>query len=186
MSRITRVALAATAGLAALAGTVTAVQADDTTTAKAAAPEVAVVQLQAAHSGQCLTIEKASLRNGAGAVQSTCADGADNQLFEMAPTGDGTLEVRPAHSGKCLEVENSATNGGSTIQQWWCSGGGNMRWRPFLVDVAKDLYELRPAHTTAPRCLDIKNGATTDGANAQLYYCNGSAAQQWQIKPAKV
>ncbi|MEV6550946.1 RICIN domain-containing protein [Streptomyces sp. NPDC051597] len=184
MSRIIRAALAATAGLAALAGTATAVHADDTTTNNAA-PEVATVQLQAAHSGKCLTIDKASLRNGANAVQSTCADGADNQLFEMAPVGDGTLELRPAHSGKCLEVENSGTAGGSNIQQWWCSGGANMRWRPFLVDVAKDLYELRPAHATAARCLDIKSGAATDGANAQLWYCNGSAAQQWQIKPVK-
>ncbi|WP_371656697.1 MULTISPECIES: RICIN domain-containing protein [unclassified Streptomyces] len=184
MSRIIRGALAATAGLAALAGTVTAVHAADTTTTTTAA-EAATVQLQAAHSGQCLTIGKGSLRNGANAVQSTCADGVDSQLFEMAPTGDGTLELRPKHSGKCLEVENSGTEGGSNIQQWWCSGGTNMRWRPFLVDVAKDLYELRPAHTTAARCLDIKSGAVTEGANTQLWYCNGSAAQQWQIKPVK-
>ncbi|WP_406340272.1 RICIN domain-containing protein [Streptomyces sp. NBC_00648] len=183
MSRIIRGALAVTAGLAALAGTVTAVHAADTTTTTAA--EAATVQLQAAHSGQCLTIAKGSLRNGANAVQSTCADGVDSQLFELAPTGDGTLELRPKHSGKCLEVENSGTEGGANIQQWWCSGGTNMRWRPFLVDVAKDLYELRPAHTTAARCLDIKSGAVTEGANAQLWYCNGSAAQQWQIKPVK-
>ncbi|WP_329395261.1 RICIN domain-containing protein [Streptomyces melanogenes] len=185
MSRIIRGALAATAGLAALAGTVTAVHAADTTTNSAAA-EVATVQLRATHSGQCLTIDKGSLRNGANAVQTPCADGLDSQLFEMAPTGDGTLELRPKHSGKCLEVENSGTEGGSNVQQWWCNGGGQMRWRPYLVDVVKDLYELRPAHTTAPRCLDIKGGGATEGANAQLWYCNGSAAQQWQIKPVKV
>ncbi|MBD0742218.1 RICIN domain-containing protein [Streptomyces sp. CBMA152] len=182
MSRIIRVSLALTAGAAALAGSLTAAQADENTAAPAAG--TATVQLQAAHSGQCLTIEKGSLRNGANAVQTKCADGVDSQLFDMVPTGDGTLELRPKHSGKCLEVENSGTTGGANVQQWWCTGGAQMHWRPILVDITKDLYELRPAHAPA-RCLEIKSSSLNEGANAQLWYCNGTTAQQWQIKPVK-
>ncbi|MGD3105161.1 RICIN domain-containing protein [Streptomyces sp. YGL11-2] len=182
MSRITRVALAIGAGVAALAGSVTTAHADESEP-RPTAGRTAVVQLQAAHSGQCLTIDNGSFRNGANAVQSQCADGADSQLFELVPTGSATFEVRVKHSGKCLEVENSGTQAGANVQQWWCSGGDQMRWRLVMVDVAKELYELRPLHADL-RCLDIKDASLKEGANAQSWYCNGTAAQRWQLKPA--
>lgn len=31
------------------------------------------------------------------------------------------------------------------------------------------------------KCLDVENGYTTDGTPLQLYTCNGTAAQQWQM-----
>ncbi|WP_274913542.1 RICIN domain-containing protein [Streptomyces sp. WZ-12] len=181
MSRITRAALAIGAGVAALAGSVTTAHADTDT--PRAAVQTSVVQLQAAHSGKCLTIADGSFRNGANAVQSTCTDGADSQLFELVPTGSATFEVRAKHSGKCLEVENSGTQAGANVQQWWCVDGSQMRWRLVMVDVTKELYELRPMHTDL-RCLDIKDSSLKDGANAQSWYCNSTAAQRWQLKPA--
>ncbi|MFJ4922584.1 ricin-type beta-trefoil lectin domain protein [Streptomyces sp. NPDC088725] len=33
------------------------------------------------------------------------------------------------------------------------------------------------------KCLDIAGGSTANGAAAQVYTCNGSAAQQWSVKP---
>ncbi|PNE42081.1 RICIN domain-containing protein [Streptomyces noursei] len=185
MSRITRVALAIGAGVAALAGSITTAHADGAEPRAAAAVSPTVVQLKAAHSGQCLTIADGSFRNGANAVQSKCTDGADGQLFELVSTGSATFEVRAKHSGKCLEVENSGTQAGANVQQWWCVDGSQMRWRLVMVDVAKELYELRPMHTDL-RCLDIKSASLKEGANAQSWYCNGSDAQRWQLKPAKI
>ncbi|MEU7134141.1 RICIN domain-containing protein [Streptomyces sp. NPDC046261] len=178
MSRIIRATLAIGASVAALAGSVTTAHADEST------PQAAAVQLQAEHSGQCLTIANGSLRNGANAVQSKCVDGADNQLFEPASAGSATFELQAKHSGKCLEVEDAATKAGTNAQQWWCLGKPQQRWKLVMVDVAKELYEIRPTHTPE-RCLDISGASAKDGANAQQWYCNGTTAQRWRLQPAK-
>ncbi|MFI9238026.1 RICIN domain-containing protein [Streptomyces sp. NPDC053079] len=178
MSRIIRATLAVGASVAALAGSVTTAHADEST------PGTTAVQLQVEHSGQCLTIANGSLRNGAGAVQSKCADDADNQLFELASAGSATFQLQAKHSGKCLEVENAGTKAGSNAQQWWCVGQPQQRWKLVMVDVAKELYEIRPTHTPE-RCLDISDSSAKDGATAQQWYCNGTTAQRWRILPAK-
>lgn len=200
MSRIVRSALAVAAGVAALTGGVSVAVADEARTAstptatvapadaRAAATAVAVapgVQLRAAHSDQCLTIPGASLRNGVNTVQSACADDAVNQRVDLVPTGAGTFELRFGHSGKCLDVEGAGTKTGTAVQQWWCVGADNQRWRLVMVDIAKELYELRPAHTPVGtnRCLDIESASKTDGATARLWACNGTLAQQWRIHP---
>ncbi|MEU9981477.1 RICIN domain-containing protein [Streptomyces sp. NPDC050856] len=180
MSRTIRAALTIAASVAAISGGTTAAHAAGAgPSAATAAPSVA--QLQAAHSGQCLTIPKASLRNGVNAVQSKCVDGEDSQLFDLVPAGGATFEVRPRHSGKCLDVTSSATTPGAEVQQWWCVGGPQQRWQVILVDVPKKLYELRPTHTK-DRCLDIKSASLTDGAAAQQYTCNSTPAQRWRLQ----
>ncbi|MGW6970360.1 RICIN domain-containing protein [Streptomyces sp. NPDC054952] len=192
MSRIVRSVLAVGASLAALAGGVTAAVADEQPAALAAVPAVAAeatapsaVQLKVEHSGQCLTIPTVSMRNGAKAIQSACADGADNQRFDLVPTGAGTFELRAVHSGKCLEAENSGTSAGTLVQQWWCVEAPQQRWSLAMVDIAKELYELRPAHTppNVNRCLDIAASGKEDGASAQLSACNGKASQKWRLQP---
>ncbi|MCC3776840.1 RICIN domain-containing protein [Streptomyces sp. UNOB3_S3] len=181
MSRITRATLAIGASVAALAGGAGTASADGTA-ARAAAPTA--VQLQVEHSGKCLTIDKGSLRNGAEATQAKCADGLDNQLFDVVPTGNATFELRPKHSGKCLEVENSGTDIRANVQQWWCAQLPHQQWRMVMVDVAKESYELRPAHALN-RCLDVQGGNLDDGANIMLWYCNSTAGQRWKLLPAK-
>ncbi|MEU2157297.1 RICIN domain-containing protein [Streptomyces sp. NPDC019396] len=189
MSRITRSVLALGASFAALAGGVTVAVADEPSTPPAPSVAAAVppsaVRLKAEHSGQCLTITKASLRNGADAVQSVCADDAANQQFDMVATGAGSFELRAKHSGKCLEVQSSGTKTGSVVQQYWCGQGSHQTWRLVMVDIAKELYELRPGHVTQTvnRCLDIASASKDDGARSQLWACNGTAAQKWRIQP---
>ncbi|MFF4606043.1 RICIN domain-containing protein [Streptomyces sp. NPDC001339] len=178
-----RAMLATAASAAALFGTTTAAHADQVTP-RAADAAPSVVKLQAAHSGQCLTIADGSFRNEANAVQSKCADGLDNQLFELVPTDSATFEIRAKHSGKCLEVADRDTKAGANVQQWWCVGDApQQRWRLSTVDVIEDLYELRPAHAL-DRCLDISGGSDKDGANAQQWSCNGTTAQRWRLLPA--
>ena len=46
-----------------------------------------------------------------------------------------------------------------------------------------------PAGGTGPikglggKCLDVRNAATADGTQIQIYTCNGSAAQTWAVTP---
>lgn len=186
MSRIIRSVLAIGASAAVLAAGVTvAVAADEPSAPTAAVAAPSAVQLKAEHSGKCLSIGNASLRNGTNASQSTCADDAENQKFDMVPTGAGTFELKFKHSGKCLEVESSGTKTGTVVQQWWCVGTQNQRWRLVMADIANELYELHPAHTPANlnRCLDVTSASTADGAGVQLWACNGTSAQKWRIQP---
>ncbi|WP_053731059.1 RICIN domain-containing protein [Streptomyces sp. WM6378] len=182
MSRTLRAAMALGISVSALSGGAATAYADEAPRAAAASP--AAVQLQVEHSGQCLTILDASLRNGANAAQSKCDDSLPNQLFHLEPTGSASFEARIEHSGKCLEVENSGTKAGANVQQWWCTEGPQQRWRLVMVDVVNELYELRPTHTT-DRCLDIAGASLKDGANAQSWTCNGTPAQRWRILPVK-
>ncbi|MGW1871477.1 RICIN domain-containing protein [Streptomyces mauvecolor] len=183
MSRTLRAAMALGISVSALSGGAATAYADQAKPRAAAAPPAAV-QLQVEHSGQCLTILDASLRNGANAAQSKCDDSLPNQLFHLEPTGSASFEARIEHSGKCLEVENSGTKAGANVQQWWCTEGPQQRWRLVMVDVVNELYELRPTHTT-DRCLDIAGASLKDGANAQSWTCNGTPAQRWRILPVK-
>ncbi|MFF3274195.1 RICIN domain-containing protein [Streptomyces chrestomyceticus] len=179
MSRPIRAALATAAGLTALVSGVTTAHAAPATSA-ASVP--AAVKLQVAHSGKCLTIAGGSFRNGANAEQSTCVDGLDHQVFELAPAGDGTFEVRAQHSGKCLEVRGAGTAAGVNVWQWWCGEGDHQRWRFRLVEVAKEQFELRPEH--APNlCLEVNHSNMADGANVEQWTCHGGDNQRWRILP---
>ncbi|MGV4924931.1 RICIN domain-containing protein [Streptomyces sp. BHT-5-2] len=151
-------------------------------TPRAATTAPSVVQFQNEHSGKCLTIAGGSLANGANAVQATCADGADNQAFELVPAGNATFMVRAMHSGACLEVENSGKGAGANVQQWWCVNGPQQRWRLVVADVSKGLYELRPAHVDN-RCAGIAMSSKDDGANVLQWTCNQTTPEHWRLVP---
>ncbi len=40
-----------------------------------------------------------------------------------------------------------------------------------------------PITGLAGKCLDVRNGATADGTQIQIYTCNGSTAQTWTVTP---
>ncbi|KOU40716.1 hypothetical protein ADK55_31265 [Streptomyces sp. WM4235] len=209
MSRIIRAALAVSATVAVLAGTATAVHAegsiDGRTTsgdAAAAAREAAlnaaaaaqearsragmpqtVIQLTASHSGKCLDIEAGKTTNGIHVQQHTCG-GTTAQQWTAVATAGGSFELRSVLSGKCLEVENAGTKSGSVIQQWACVGEEHQRWQLMLIDPVRKLYELQPAHADG-MCLEVAGGKKDDGANTQLYTCNRTAAQLWQVQQVK-
>ncbi|PKV89887.1 ricin-type beta-trefoil lectin protein [Streptomyces sp. TLI_146] len=176
MFRTVRAALAVGASVAALIGSATTAQAAPSTShASAGAPSY--VRLQVERSGKCLTIQDGAIGNGAYAAQSTCDVGARHQLFSLKPAGSGTFELQAQHSGRCLA--------GSDIEvgQQWCFDDSSQRWRVMLVEVAKDLYELRPM--SAPdRCLNIDFWQPEeDGTRAMIWDC-GSDLARWRLLPA--
>ncbi|KOU40502.1 hypothetical protein ADK55_31540 [Streptomyces sp. WM4235] len=175
MTRIARVALSATVGLAALAGGATTAHAEQNTP---------YFRFQVEHSDKCLTVAGGSLANGATATQSTCAAGLDNQLFALKPDGKGRLQVQAKHSGRCLAT---VPDKGWTVQQAWCvttaSTVTNQSWRVMLVDVAKDLYELRP-NDQLEYCLTVPDNSTAEGVQPFIGKCAGLAPQRWRMTPA--
>ncbi|MER7109842.1 RICIN domain-containing protein [Streptomyces sp. NPDC000229] len=207
MSRIIRAALTAGAAVAVLAGTATAVQADGDTgrpTAAATAAEAAreaaavaaaarqeavaragmpqqVVTLTAAHSGKCLEIEGGKTTDGINAQQYAC-NGTDSQKWTAVAKTGGTFELRSVKSGKCLEVQQESVKAGAAVQQFTCGQGAHQRWRMMLVDPVRKLYELQPAHAEE-MCVDVPSAKQDNGVDAQLYTCNRTDAQLWQVRP---
>ncbi|MBH1933071.1 ricin-type beta-trefoil lectin domain protein [Streptomyces sp. AV19] len=169
-----RAALAVGASIAALAGGATTAYADPADTSS-------YVRLRAEHSDKCLTIESARIGEGANAVQQSCADDLDNQLFGLKSVGSGTLSVRAKHSGRCLGAGQSTD---WDVQQLWCADdSSSQRWRVMLVEVGKGLYELRPVDALE-YCLTIPGYSQDEGAKASIYSCNGASSQRWRMVPA--
>ncbi|WP_116211389.1 RICIN domain-containing protein [Streptomyces olivoreticuli] len=136
------------------------------------------VRLQVEYSGKCLTVEKGSMRSYAEVIQSTCEDGLDNQLFELIPSGSALFRIRAKHSGSCIY---------GTAQRWCVDDGDDeSKWRVILVDVTKDLYELR--FTTwfdrdADQCLTIDpNALNSDGAHTLVQRCIQHPMQHWRLQ----
>ncbi|NEA19793.1 RICIN domain-containing protein [Streptomyces halstedii] len=171
MVRIARTALAACAGLAALACGMTPAHAEQNTS---------YVRFQAEHSGKCLTVASGSLGDGAAAVQSACATGLDNQLFALQQAGQGLLRIQAKHSGRCL---TTGPDQSWKVQQRWCTTGSTQTWRLTLVDVAGDLYELRPADAL-DYCLTVPDRSTADGVEPYIGQCGGLAPQHWRMTTA--
>ncbi|KNB49501.1 RICIN domain-containing protein [Streptomyces caatingaensis] len=176
MFRTTRAALAVGASLAALAG-------GATTTYAAPADTSSFVRLRAEHSGKCLTIEDAKIGEGAYAVQQSCSDDLDNQLFQLRSAGAGTISVWAKHSGRCLGV---GPNTDWNVQQLWCPDNSSQRWRVMLVEVAKGLYEVRPAGDPGSQayCLTIPGYSQDEGTRALSWTCTGAPSQRWHLQPA--
>ncbi|WP_344964553.1 RICIN domain-containing protein [Streptomyces thioluteus] len=171
-----RAALAGVAGVTALAGVATTAYA-------APADTSSFVRLRAEHSDKCLTIENARISDGAYAVQQTCADDLDNQLFELRAAGGGTISVWAKHSGRCI---GAGPNTNMDVEQMWCPDNSSQRWRVMLVEVAKGLYELRPAGegSFSDSCLTIPGVGRDDGVRASLLRCVGAPSQRWRMQPA--
>ncbi|MFE5873208.1 RICIN domain-containing protein, partial [Streptomyces roseifaciens] len=138
------------------------------------------VQLRVEHSDKCLTVESGKIGGGAKTVQQTCADDLDNQLFELKAAGSGNLSVRAKHSGRCLSAGNSSD---WDVAQYFCSGDSSQNWRVMMVEVAKGLYELRPADVLE-YCLTIPGASHDDGVKATVVKCDGASSQRWRLQQA--
>ncbi|MFF4647395.1 ricin-type beta-trefoil lectin domain protein [Streptomyces sp. NPDC001389] len=57
-------------------------------------------------------------------------------------------------------------------QDYWSPGGpGAVGDKPTVIEV----------HAANGKCLDVENSGTNDGTAVQIWTCNGTAAQKWQI-----
>ena len=83
------------------------------------------VQLQVAHTGQCLTVRGGSYADSAQIEQRSCT-GAQHQQWKFVPaTWDGVqyYEVVARHSGKCLDKVWTWN-----VVQYNCHAGDNQLW----------------------------------------------------------
>ncbi|WP_437741000.1 RICIN domain-containing protein [Sorangium sp. So ce1504] len=132
--------------------------------------------LAALHSGKCMSVNAASLDNGATVVQRPCT-GAGDQQWQVEIISGTTATVKNVNSGKCLDVQGSSRNNGANITQADCNSGRNsQKWD--LIDRGNGAVSLRSVNSA--KCVDVYSASTADGARIAQYTCNNGTNQQFR------
>ncbi|QGQ18031.1 family 43 glycosylhydrolase [Cellulomonas sp. JZ18] len=146
---------AATALVAALAGTTSAPPA-----------QAAPVALVSAQSGRCLDVAGNDANPGA-AIQIWDCNGVPGQGWTLTAAG----ELRAFDGTRCLDALNWGTAPGTALISWSCTGGANQRFAQ-RADGAI-------VHQQSGLCVDVTNGRTANGSPVALWTCNGRDNQRW-------
>ncbi|WP_187414815.1 RICIN domain-containing protein [Nonomuraea sp. PA05] len=70
----------------------------------------------------CLGIDRASVANGALAIQAACSGQTyNNQTWLEEPLGGGRVQFRNYNSGRCLGISAGSNANGALAMQWDCA-----------------------------------------------------------------
>ncbi|MGX4691888.1 RICIN domain-containing protein [Streptomyces sp. JNUCC 63] len=127
-----------------------------------------VVHIHAA-AGKCLDVQGGKKDNGTPVQLYTCNGGAA-QKWEIRK---GALVN--TNSGKCLDVKSGNSANGTVIQIWTCNQSAAQNWE-YTTHATTRLL-----NTGTGKCLDLHT--YTNGQDAQLYTCNGTDPQKFDIVP---
>ncbi|MFE1754472.1 ricin-type beta-trefoil lectin domain protein [Streptomyces anandii] len=131
-----------------------------------------VVEVHAAKD-KCLDVQGGKKDNGT-PVQVYKCNGTAAQKWLLYGS-EQSLHLRNVNASKCLDVAGNNAANGTKIQIWSCHDSPNQTWQS-NVNAATSLK-----HVGTGKCLDLHT--FDNGDDAQLYACNGSSAQQFDIKP---
>ncbi len=141
-------------------------------------------EIQSFLSNQCLQPIDGSTRQGAPIVQEPC-NGSGSQRWKQVSVGGNIFHYVNVSSGLCLDARGSARNR-TQVQQWTCNSISNENWQPGEGDDDTIPPLFSKVSGTSSYCLDVPGGAQTVGLAMQIYRCNGTLAQDWEIWPAPV
>ena len=138
-------------------------------------------RLVARHSGKCLDVREVSLDNGARLHQWECLNPAEhqNQVFTVAPEGNGYYRLIARHSGRCVDVISAGTGDGARLQQWGCSGAPQQSWLP--KQVGTSAYNNFIAKHSG-KCMEVMGALTANGTDVQQWGCGAGTQQQWEYQ----
>ncbi|MFC9280570.1 RICIN domain-containing protein [Streptomyces collinus] len=131
-----------------------------------------VIQVHAAK-GKCLDVQGGKKDNGTPVQVYTCNNSAAQKWVLYG--SEDSLHLRNVNSLKCLDVAGNNAANGTKIQISSCKTATSQTWASDL----RGATTLKNAGTG--KCLDLHT--FDNGNDAQLYTCNNSAAQQFDIKP---
>ncbi len=124
--------------------------------------------------GKCLDVQSGGKANGTAVQVYTCNGSAAQQW--LIEGGGREMHLRNVNSYKCLDVSGGKAGNGTKIQIWSCNNSPAQSW-DFGV---RGTTALKNAGTG--KCLDLHK--FTNGHDAWQWGCNGTAAQQYRIKPS--
>lgn len=144
--------------------------------------------VSSANAANALDVSGGSQANGAN-VQTYSRNNSDAQMFKLSYRKDGTAQITSRLTGKSLDIPNGDLHSGANVQMWTDNDSRAQSWE--IVDASGTvtvdgtsypLYGVRIASDTT-LYMDISGGATTPGANVQIYTGNDTAAQKWAFVP---
>lgn len=105
------------------------------------------------------------------------------QKFRVKYNGDGTYTISAIHSAKSLDVQNGGTAIYTNVDQYELNNTINQKW--IIQDTGNGYYNI--ISQANGLYIDISGGlSNNNGTNIQLYYDNGSDAQQFKFTPINI
>ncbi len=91
-----------------------------------------------------------------------------------------TPALRSVGTDRCMQGSRYSWDKGKSVSHSFCSMFNNeQRFRVKPVAGSQNIVNL--VNVSNGYCLDVKNGATSNGADAIQQSCNGSTSQQWRL-----
>lgn len=116
-------------------------------------------------------------------LQTWANSNVQQQKFRIRYNNDGTYTITAIHSAKALDVQNGGTAIYTNIWQYDVNGTDNQKW--IIQDIGNGYYNI--ISKANGLYVDISGGlSNNDGTNIQLYYDNGSDAQQFNFVPINI
>ncbi|MFE0464567.1 alpha-galactosidase [Kitasatospora sp. NPDC058965] len=126
-----------------------------------------------AATGQYLDVSGAGTGDGAGLVQQP-ANGANDQLWQLVPDGDGSYRLVNCNSGRLANVPGWSTTSGTQLVQWDDDHGANSHWT--LSPTGSGSYTI--TSRSSGQNIDVSGGTVVQAG------ASGGAGQQWRLVPA--
>ncbi|MFE0465463.1 RICIN domain-containing protein [Kitasatospora sp. NPDC058965] len=125
-----------------------------------------------AATGQYLDVSGAGTADGAGLVQQP-ANGANDQLWQLVPDGDGSYRLVNGNSGRLANDPGGSTTSGTQLIQWADDHAANSHWT--LTPTGSGSYTI--TSRSSGQNIDV-SGTTVVQATAST-----STGQQWKLVP---
>lgn len=146
-------------------------------------------------SGKVLDLSDAVVRNG-GNIQQYKSNGTRAQKWIVKRDGDGYIIISALNSNYVLDLHNAVVNNYRNIQLYSYNGTNAQRWNITKYvskeqrinnlaaqnknTLADGVYEICSVKNSN-YALDVNSASTSNGANVQLYLCNGTQAQAFKV-----
>lgn len=135
--------------------------------------------------GLCLDVHAPDQAKDGGRVQVWACNGSPQQIWVL----DAQVGAVISLAGKCLDVRAAQVGiDGTAVQIWDCNHQVQQRWEHRTRAVqAPDGRMINPMalRNTGGKCLDVHApDQFKNGAKVQIWGCNNSMQQKWQITPA--
>lgn len=126
-----------------------------------------------------IDIYNASGNNGVGAIVWP-GSGADNQLFHIAPAGNGHYTIGNVATGKNLDAFNGQTANGTDIIQWEANSGANQLWDLYIME--DGTYMIASVNAGSHnKVIDVYDNCSDPGTKLELWAANGGANQRFTL-----
>lgn len=132
------------------------------------------------NSGKALEVDGWS-QNDSAPIKQYDYSGGNNQRWTITNLGRGEFRIVNVNSGKTLEVPGGTRTPGTTATQYTWNNGYNQKWH--ILPCKGGYYRFVNVNSLG-KTLCIKNGSTSNSADAIIYDFGFQNDAQWQISAA--